>query len=280
MFANSTLILAIARQCPGFPHRHISLVGYAPCGRNWTAIAGPYWPQFARVWAEAWASLLPLCKDVSACNSTHLAGVHCWNTEMSLAAQLEEQGFSPSGRRSANIIAQRVAAGVQPGRRAMPTLLPEGLGPKVHLELALELVHPFELPVPLPEHCTYAFKMQEKHVNRVNETRLSVLRVTESLAAACEKCPVFAVAKEHYHWLLKPTLKPRNLPFMREVSWITGFSDLVFLPDYVLGMSTLGWGDAAPRFVPRTSEPLYNMSDFWTDVDQHNERIMARKFKW
>ena len=116
-----------------------------------------------RTWAEAWASLLSVCKDVSACNSTHLAGVHCWNTEMSLAEQLEEQGFSPSGRRTANVIAQRVAAGVQPGRRAMPTLLPEGLGPEVHLELALQLVHPFELPVPLPEHCTYVFQMQEKH---------------------------------------------------------------------------------------------------------------------
>ena len=69
---------------------------------------------------------------------------------------------------------------------------------------------------------------------------------------------------------------PRNLAFMCEVSWITGFSDLGFLPDYVLGMSTLGWSDVAPRFVPRTTEPLYNMSNFWMDVDQHNERIMSR----
>ena len=137
---------------------------------------------------------------------------------MSLSERLEEQGFSPSGRRTANVIAQRVAAGVQPSRRAMPTLLPEGLGPEVHLELALQLVHPFELPVPLPEQCAYAFKMQEKYATQLNATRLSVLQVVDNLAVACAKCPIFAVAKEHYHWLLKPILKPRNLPFMREVS--------------------------------------------------------------
>ena len=55
VFANSALILAVSRKCPGCAS-HIPLVGYAPCGRNWTAIAGPYWPAFARAWANVWES--------------------------------------------------------------------------------------------------------------------------------------------------------------------------------------------------------------------------------
>ena len=47
-------------------------------------------------------------------------------------------------------------------------LLPEGLGPESHLELALQLVHPFELPVELPEHCEYAYKEQVRCGNEVN----------------------------------------------------------------------------------------------------------------
>ena len=62
-----------------------------------------------------------------------------------LADQLEAQGFVPRSRRIANVIAQRVAAGVQPVKRALPMLLPEGLGPEAHLELVLQLAHLFQL---------------------------------------------------------------------------------------------------------------------------------------
>ena len=39
-------IEAINGQCQG-GHKHIALRGKAPCGRNWTQVACPYWPGFA-----------------------------------------------------------------------------------------------------------------------------------------------------------------------------------------------------------------------------------------
>ena len=44
IIANSASILRMHRGCPGCSS-HIPFVGYAPDGRNWTAIAGPYWRQ-------------------------------------------------------------------------------------------------------------------------------------------------------------------------------------------------------------------------------------------
>ena len=70
--------------------------------------------------------------------------------------------------------------------------------------------------------------------------------------------PECEVAKAHYHWLLRPTLLPLNVPFMHEVSWIVGFSDVTFLSNYVLGLRTLGWGDPALRFITGVMEPLYD----------------------
>ena len=96
VFANSPLILAVERQCCGKPHLHIPLVGYAPCGRNWIAIAGPYWLQFARCQAEAWTSVLSNFETLAV---SHCAGLHCFDNSMMLDAQLERQGFVPSGKR-------------------------------------------------------------------------------------------------------------------------------------------------------------------------------------
>ena len=47
--ANFSELLSIHRRCNGC-HEHISLQGNAPCGRSWTAVASPYWPEFAKAW--------------------------------------------------------------------------------------------------------------------------------------------------------------------------------------------------------------------------------------
>ena len=271
VFANFSEIVNLSRTCPDFEHEHISLQGFAPCGRNWTAVAGPYWPAFARRWAETWNGALSM-SNVKA--STHLSGMQMYNNETSLVERLQQQGFEPSGKRSCNVVAQRIAAGNQPVRRAVPMLLPEGLGPENHLSLALKLVHPFELPVSLPEHCKYACEKRVEVGEKLEELRTGAINLVEALARAC--LPTNACVMKFSHELLKPVLKNRNLALMRELSWITGFSDRAFLIDYVLGMDTLFWADPAPRFIPRLMEPLYPKEIFWDDVEEHNAKIMAR----
>ena len=49
-------------------------------------------------------------------------------TSDSLAETLSAANWNPSGKRDVSVIALRVAAGLQPSKRALPTILPEGLG--------------------------------------------------------------------------------------------------------------------------------------------------------
>ena len=66
-----------------------------------------------------------------------------------------------------------VHCGVVPDNRHTPTALfsTSPLHPLPCLDLALKLVHPFELPVPLPEPCEFALRMQVELGPRVNEVR-------------------------------------------------------------------------------------------------------------
>ena len=105
--ANSPLVMHIHRQCPAYYHKHIPLVGKAPDGRNWTAIAGPYWEPFARDWASAWDSIM----NTPLSNATaHVAGWILGDGD-SLVNTLNAAGFNSSGHRDVAVVAKRVAAG-------------------------------------------------------------------------------------------------------------------------------------------------------------------------
>ena len=89
-FANFSEIVNVSRMCPDFNHEHISLQGFSPCGRNWTAVAGPYWPAFARKWAETWNGALSMSNVKAA---THLSGMQVYNNETPLVERLQQQGL-------------------------------------------------------------------------------------------------------------------------------------------------------------------------------------------
>ena len=52
IFANFKRILWRQRTCSG-GHDHIRLHGNAPCGKSWTAVASPYWPDVEHKWVDA-----------------------------------------------------------------------------------------------------------------------------------------------------------------------------------------------------------------------------------
>ena len=91
---------------------------------------------------------------------THLAGWAHLGGDSPLVETVGAMGFQPGGGRDLEVIAKRVSTGIQPTRRALPTLLPEGLGELAHLELALKVPHPYTLPVPVPDHCSFAVNGQ------------------------------------------------------------------------------------------------------------------------
>ena len=268
--SNRPCILSLSRKCPGLSstHTHIELQGKAPDGRNWTKVAGPYWHGFCVAWVKVWAHL-----EVPECGAAHLSGFGMFDTSSSLRDILNEKEFAPSGHRSTTVVSQRVAAALQPTRRALPSVLPEGLGPECHLELALRLVHPFQLAVPLPDYCKYAIKSLQAHPD-IETFRAVSASLVEALSRACE--PTNAFLLEQVDKLLLPILQRRNLALVREISWICQFPDPRFLIDYVLGMSTFGWADVAPNFVPRETSPEAPLDAAWKDIEAHNSFIMSR----
>ena len=145
IIANFNGIKELDLPCQG-GHKHISLESRAPNGQAWTSIASAYWPGFAEKWAEVWtwAAGMPQGKRRS-----HLAG---WTADSGLSVHrlITESGFRPSGRRSAETISLRIGAGLQPTRRALPTILPEGLGTEMHLQAAHMIPHPFARPQWVP----------------------------------------------------------------------------------------------------------------------------------
>jgi len=209
-------------------------------------------------------------------DTSHASGLGVFDASVDLASALGEKDFRPSRHRTREVIAQRVAAGLQPTKRALPSLLPEGLGPECHLDLALRLVHPFQLPVHLPEHCRFAVDRLSNPDVPVEIYRARSCTLLSALSLVCK--PTNQFLEPFVHWLLRPIVVPRDLAFMRELSWVCQFPDRRFLVDYVFGMSTVGWADPAPNFVPRFMEPEVPVDLAWADVASHNAFIMSRVF--
>ena len=60
--ANFIQILKLRKVCNG-QHEHIPLQGNDPCGRSWTAVASPYWPEFAKQLVRACFTLFLLAGE-------------------------------------------------------------------------------------------------------------------------------------------------------------------------------------------------------------------------
>ena len=146
--ANFGEITGLFRRCDG-RHGHISLQGNAPCGRNWTAIASPYWPEFARAWETLCAVLFVWARRPGP--PLIFAGFASVPADVDVYAVLDEMDFQMPKGQERLTTAVRVGSGIQPTGRAMPQLLPDGLGPQDHLKVALVTVHPLARPPAVPE---------------------------------------------------------------------------------------------------------------------------------
>ena len=77
------------------------------------------------------------------------------------------------------------------------------------------------------------------------------------------------------HPLLVPVLVQRDLIFMRELQFITGAIDFLFLPNYIIGMPMFGWALHAPTQVPRLTPPEKGMEAMLDNLAAHNARVIA-----
>ena len=180
--ANFENILELVRYCT-CTRPHQILRGTGPDGRAWTAIASPYWPAFADEWALTCGFCEP-CEDELIPVTSHLHGFGVAPDDVPIAELLEKANFVPSSGTSIHTSALRIAAGLQPPGRRMPTILPEGLGPDEHLRVALGVQHPVARRVVLKPHIHHALDNQHSDPNHLISFRYRLMELVLALATA------------------------------------------------------------------------------------------------
>ena len=129
LIANNPCIKALTAKCPCLPKTHTSgksRLKYGTLDLSRSSVLARLRTEIARRWL--WAL------------SGHMSS---WlpSAPRSIVQLLDESGFTPSGKRSPTIIVIRSSAGVEPTRSAPPQILPECLGPELHLQASHMSLH-------------------------------------------------------------------------------------------------------------------------------------------
>ena len=118
----------------------------------------------------------------------------------------------------------------------MPQLLLDGLSPEDHIEESLQTCMRL---VTLPPYGSLAPQSQPRDPQECNASRFVVTRAPGELQETARHEDV--VFPQRANVLLRRALRERRLAFMRELNFLTGAPDLVFIADFVLDMDKLGW---------------------------------------
>ena len=108
MVSNKEDIVVLNAECPGCVS-HQLLAGKAPCGKNWTQVACPYWPRFGRVTASDFGEKLK--SQVHARKGKpHASGLFTSDADASVMQLLKDSGWSPSAHGTSETIDFAVGA--------------------------------------------------------------------------------------------------------------------------------------------------------------------------
>ena len=134
--------------------------GMSPGVNFWSFVASSFWQRFSCKLAGVWDWAQQMALERS---SVHLAGMLS-PPGQSLEQFLHKTHFQPSGARPISCVARRVGSAIQPVRRAVPQLIPEGLGTHFHLSVARDIEHLFLRPPttynPVVYATTYALQSE------------------------------------------------------------------------------------------------------------------------
>ena len=186
---------------------------------------------------------------------------------------MRESNFVPSAGATIFTSAVRVAAGVQPPGRRLPTLLPEGLGPDEHLKVGLGVQHPFARRVRLKQHIHHALNNQHKdpgHLNGFRRMVVDIVCTLSSLLLEANKLTLACVDN-----VLLRVLEKKNLALMREITFVTRCPDSFGVLDLIWGLPMAGWARHSPNLVQRLSNPPLPLELSLENVEEHNLKVLA-----
>ena len=242
--ANFEKILDLVRYCT-CKKPHQILRGTGPDGRAWTAIASPYWPAFAEEWALTCGFCQP-CADELVPVASHLHGFGIAQDETPINDLLSGANFVPSAGSSVHTSALRIAAGLQPPGRKMPTILPEGLGPDEHLKVALGLQHPVARRVVLKPHIHHALDNQHTDPSHLNSFRHMVLDLVLVLAGLLKHATEWMLTFVHRD-LVCVCVVEENFGFVERVKFCCSLSRLLCSVGSCVGFAYGRMGKTLPQ---------------------------------
>ena len=149
-----------------------------PTVNFWTFVASSSWQRFSYNLAGVWNWAQHMALERS---SVHLSGMLS-PPGQSLEQFLHKTHFQPSGSRPISCVARRVGSVIQPVRRAVPQLIPEGLGTRFHLSVARDIVHPFLRPPTTYNPVVYATEYALQSERDCIVQRLDVAETLQELA--------------------------------------------------------------------------------------------------
>ena len=183
--------------------------------------------------------------------------------------------FKPSGKRSIEKSCDTMATGLQPTRKALPQLLPDGLPPHLHLQAALATKHPMAYkPVPTAP-VAYALKYALDDDTAMNEQRCEATKVLRELEAACkeENDELMKMCSPSVVTVLK-AIGVKNVVFMREVAFACGSRDIASPALMLIGLSMIGWAPPADGLMERMRKPETSIEDFLAGREARNAKIL------
>ena len=164
------------------------------------------------------------------------------NQSTAMDVAFQESSFQPSRHRSSDQLAAVVSTGRQPGRGALPQLLPDGLPPEVHLRAALSIRHPYSAAPSATVAVKYAaqFAVDDPMAMTVRRTSVSETIAKLAVALDVENEAILNRCDANVAAVLRAFSKPKHVALMREVQFVAQLQDAAAPCGLVLWLPILG----------------------------------------
>ena len=188
---------------------------------------------------------------------------------------MRESRHAPAGGRSVEKAADTMAAGLQPTRKKLPQLLPDGLTPEVHLQAAMKVQHPLTYAPSITEAVKYALKFACENVTQTLEKRRAVAATVRQLAEACadENDRLLSLCAPSVATVLR-AFGVKNVVLMRELAFTCRSLDISSPAYLLIGLPMMGWARGAEGLMRRLKPPNCSIEEFLQTKDDRNSKIL------
>ena len=185
---------------------------------------------------------------------------------------LKVSGHVPAGGRSNENAADTMAGGLQPTRKKLPQLIPDGLTPEMHLQAGLRVQNPLSYEPATTASVKYALRNAPDDLEGLVERRVEVSKTIRLLVGACadENAELLRLCEPSVAIVLQ-AFGTTNVALMREIAFVCDTNDIASPGLLLIGLPMLGWAPGADGLMPRLKPPTRPVKDFLQSREERNE---------